>query len=72
MTGHWEGLAAETIYEHARSADKSIAFIEGAEHGYQTCKPCEKVPGEFGDTTKTTFDYIDGWVMKPGRFLAAQ
>lgn len=71
MTGHWEFLAAETIYEHAKSADKSIAFVEGATHGYTTCTACEKVPGEFGDTLKTTYDHVDAWLSREGRFLAA-
>jgi hypothetical protein len=70
MTGHWEGLAAETIYDHAASRDKTIAFVEGATHFYTPCAPCEKTPGQFGDTIKTTYDYIDGWLAKPGRFLA--
>lgn len=69
MTGNWEGLAAETIHDHAKSADKSIAFIEGANHIYLPCTKCEKTPGQFGDTVKTTYDYIDGWLSKPGRFL---
>jgi hypothetical protein len=69
MTGHWEYLAAETIYENAKSTDKSLAFVEGATHGYTTCKKCEKTPGEFGDTTRTTYDYADKWLSKPGRFL---
>jgi hypothetical protein len=68
MTGHWEYLATETIYENAKSKDKSIAFVEGAGHGYSTCKKCEKTPGEFGDTVKTTYDFIDKWLNKPGRF----
>jgi pimeloyl-ACP methyl ester carboxylesterase len=71
MTGNWEGLAAEEIYLHAKSPDKSIAFVEGADHIYRPCKPCERVPGEFGDTVKTTYNYIDEWLGKPGRFLAA-
>ncbi len=71
MTGGWEGLAAETIYEHAKSADKQIAFIEGATHGYSTCVRCETTPGQFGDTVKTTYDYVDGWLSKPGRFMGA-
>jgi hypothetical protein len=69
MTGHWEFLAAETIYERAKSADKSIAFVEGATHGYTTCTACEKFPGQYGDTLKTTYDYVDGWLSKEGRFL---
>jgi hypothetical protein len=68
MTGHWEFLAAEGIYENAASPDKQIAFVEGATHVYTTCKPCEKTPGQFGDTVKTLYDYVDGWLGKPGRF----
>lgn len=68
MTAHWEFLASETIYELARSRDKTIAFVEGATHLYETCHECERRPGEFGDTRKTTYDYIDGWLSKPGRF----
>ena len=67
MTGHWEYLAAETIYEHAKSADKTIAFVEGATHGYTTCTKCEKYPGQFGNTLKTTYDYVDSWLSKKGR-----
>jgi hypothetical protein len=69
MTGHWEGLAAETIYLHARSADKSIAFIEGADHTYQPCRNCVSPPAAYGDTVKTTYDAVDRWLAKPGRFL---
>ena len=68
MTGSWEYLAAEMIYDNAGSKDKSIAFVEGATHLYTTCKECETVPGEYGDTLKTTYDHIDGWLSKPGRF----
>ncbi len=68
MTGHWEYLAAETIYALAKSKDKSIAFVEGATHLYTPCTQCERHPGEYGDTVKTTYDYIDGWLSKPGRF----
>jgi hypothetical protein len=68
MTGHWEYLAAETIFEHAKSADKTLVFVEGATHGYTTCTRCEKSPGQFGDTVKTTYDYIDSWLSKKGRF----
>jgi pimeloyl-ACP methyl ester carboxylesterase len=68
MTAHWEFLAAETLYRLARSKDKSIAFVEGADHLYVTCRPCEKKPGEFGDTQKTTYDFIDRWLSAKGRF----
>jgi pimeloyl-ACP methyl ester carboxylesterase len=69
MTGHWEFASAETIHEHAKSADKTLVYVEGALHSYTTCKPCEKTPGQFGDTQKTTYDYIDRWLSQKGRFL---
>ncbi|MHB8286026.1 MAG: alpha/beta hydrolase family protein [Caulobacteraceae bacterium] len=69
MTGHWEFLAAEAIYDHAKSTDKSLAFVEGGTHLYTTCKKCERYPGQFGDTEKTTYDYIGMWLGKRGRFL---
>jgi pimeloyl-ACP methyl ester carboxylesterase len=68
MTGSWEYLASETIFENAASSDKTIAFVEGASHGYNTCKECEKTPGQFGDTQKTTYDYVDKWLNQKGRF----
>lgn len=69
MTGNWEYLAHETIYEHSKSADKTLAFVEGATHVYTTCKECEKTPGQFGDTEKTLYDYVDKWLSNRGRFL---
>jgi hypothetical protein len=53
MTAGWEYLAAETIYENAKSPDKTLAFVEGATHGSFPRKQCEKTPGQFGDRVKT-------------------
>ncbi len=50
VTGRWEFLAAEIVHELARSADKTLVFVEG------------------GDYTKIIYDYVDGWLSKPGRF----
>ena len=68
MTGSYESSTAETIHNHLKSADKALVYVEGATHGYSTCKPCEKTPGQFGDTEKTLFDYVEGWLTKLGRF----
>ena len=68
MTGHYEYLAAETIYNNSVSKDKSLAFVEGASHMYTPCKECEKTPGQFGDTIKTLYDYADKWIGEKGRF----
>ena len=74
MTGSHEYFSAETIREHAKSADKTLAYVEGATHGFTPCKACAVAQGKpenyYGDTVKTLFDYIDGWLSKPGRFLS--
>jgi pimeloyl-ACP methyl ester carboxylesterase len=69
MTGSWEYLSSETIYENAKSTDKTLAFVEGASHMYTTCKDCEKTPGEFGNTMNTTYNYVDKWLSQKGRFM---
>jgi hypothetical protein len=69
MTGSYESATAETIHNHTKSADKTLVYVEGATHGYPTCKRCEKTPGQYGDTVKTIYDYVDGWLNQKGRFL---
>ena len=69
MTGSYEHSMAETVYNHVKSADNTLVFVEGATHGYPACKQCEKTPGQFGDTVKTIYDYADGWLSKSGRFM---
>ncbi len=64
MTGSYEYLAAETIYHNSPSADKSIAFVEGAGHTFDN-----RGREEYGDTQKLAFDYVDEWLATEGRFL---
>jgi hypothetical protein len=72
MTGSHEFFLVETVNEHAKSADKTVAFVAGAVHGFGPCKECALAKGlpenYYGDTIKTLFDYIDSWLSKPGRF----
>ena len=68
MTGSWEYLSAETIFGNAESKDKALAFVEGASHMYNTCQACERTPGQYGDTMKTLYDYVDSWLSLKGRF----
>lgn len=68
MTGGWEYLASETIYQMATSKDKTIAFVEGATHRFTPAKDCEAYEGQFGDTMKTLHDFADAWLSAPGRF----
>lgn len=50
-------VSAETIYDHAASKDKKLAYIEGATHG---TSPIDKT--KYGDTNATTVNYLDGWL----------
>jgi hypothetical protein len=69
MTGNYEFIAAEILYENTKSKDKTIAFVEGATHDFTTAKDCEKYPGQFGDAEKTTYDFVDKWLSQKGRFI---
>jgi hypothetical protein len=62
MTGYYWMVATEIFYDHAASRDKTLIFIEGAEHGVTPCRACESTPGEFGDTVKNAFDYAADWI----------
>lgn len=68
MTGFFLVPGIETAYDHAGSADKTLVFVEGADHHGRPCKACERAPGEFANAVKHSFDYIDGWLSKPERF----
>ena len=68
MTGGYEFLASEVIYDNAASEDKYIAFVEGATHNFSPEHEVEQFPGQFGDTEKITFDFVDKWLSAPGRF----
>ncbi len=69
MTAGYEFLASEVIYDNAASEDKSIAFVEGATHNFTPEHTVEKFPGQFGDTEKLVFDFLDKWIGAEGRFL---
>lgn len=64
MTGSYEYLAAEVIYKNAASTNRTIAFVEGAGHNFNAEEECERFPGEFGDTQKTLYDFMDCWMRK--------
>ena len=64
MTGGYEYLASEMIWNHARMADKQIAFVRGATHMFFPNRDAEKVYGPFGDTEKALYDYMANWLKK--------
>lgn len=63
LTGGYESMAAEQIYDLCPSEDKTVAYVEGATHNFTPNKDVEKFPGQFGDTNKTLCDYIDSWLF---------
>jgi dienelactone hydrolase len=52
----------EVIFEKAISRDKDYVVIEGALHGFTPCAACETTPGQYGNSVRNLFDYIQKWV----------
>jgi len=51
----------ELMYDRSAAKDKDYIVIEGALHGYVPCKACEKTPGQYANSAKNLFDYIQKW-----------
>lgn len=63
MTGSYEYLTSESIYNNSPATDKDLIFIEGAGHMFTADKQAEAYnKTNFGDTKKLTFDYVDQWL----------
>jgi hypothetical protein len=62
MGGHYFLRDNEIHYEVSASSDKEYVVIEGASHGIRPCKVCEKTPGQYSNTVKNTFDYMQRWI----------
>lgn len=61
-TGGYEFIAAEWSYRRAASKDKSIAFLEGATHGWMPVDPA------YGDTLGMSARFVVQWLTEAGRF----
>ena len=55
-------VPGEIVFDHLASKDKNYVAVEGANHDFAPCKPT------YGNTTKRTFDFLNDWLAKPGRF----
>ena len=62
MGGHYFLRDNEIHYEVSASTDKEYIIIEGASHGIRPCKICETTPGQYSNTVKNTFDYMQKWI----------
>lgn len=62
MTGSYEYLTAEAVYNNSPAKDKSLAFVEGASHMFTPDKQAEEYNHtSYGDTVKHLFDYVATW-----------
>jgi len=62
MGGHYFLRDNEIHYNVSASSDKEYVVIEGASHGIRPCKICETTPGQYSNTVKNTFDYMQSWI----------
>jgi dienelactone hydrolase len=51
----------EVIFEKAASKDKDYVVIEGALHGFTPCVACETTRGQYSNTVRNLFDYVQKW-----------
>ena len=52
----------EIFFDLAKSKDKDLVYIEGANHGFTGCKPCETTPGQYRNSFNNFFDYVAKWI----------
>ncbi|HEX9369346.1 MAG TPA: hypothetical protein VF921_22125 [Vicinamibacterales bacterium] len=62
MGAHYFVRDNEIHYELAASKDKDFVVIEGATHGIRPCAACERTPGQYGNSVKNFFDYLQRWI----------
>ncbi len=62
MSCHYLLVSGELTFDALASRDKSYAAVEGATHLFTPCR------SGYGDTVKRSFNFVDGWLSKPGRF----
>ena len=54
----------EHEYDLAITKDKDYAVVEGANHGFTPCIPCQTTPNQYSNTMKNLFDYAAAWINK--------
>jgi hypothetical protein len=52
----------EMLFDQAKSADKELIYIEGANHGFTGCVPCEQTPGQYQNSLRNFFDHAAKWI----------
>ena len=62
MGAHYFIRDNEIHYDVAASADKDFIVVEGATHGIRPCTACERTPGEYANSVRNFFDYVQRWI----------
>jgi pimeloyl-ACP methyl ester carboxylesterase len=62
MGAHYFIRDNERQYDMSASKDKELIVIEGANHGFTPCKPCETSPDQYSNTVKNIFDCAAKWL----------
>ena len=55
-------VLTEITYDLLAAKDKESIGAAGANHFFRPCKR------QYGDTEKHAFDFVEHWLLKPGRF----
>jgi pimeloyl-ACP methyl ester carboxylesterase len=62
MGAHYFIRDNEIHFDVAASKDKDFVVIEGATHGIRPCTACERTPGQYSNSVKNFFDYLQRWM----------
>ncbi len=62
MGAHYFIRDNEIHFDVAASKDKDFVVIEGATHGIRPCTACERTPGQYSNSVKNFFDYVQHWM----------
>jgi len=62
MGAHYFIRDNEIHFEVAASADKDFVVVEGATHGIRPCTACEQTPGQYANSVRNFFDYVQRWI----------
>jgi hypothetical protein len=62
MGAHYFIRDNEIHYEVAASADKDFVVVEGATHGIRPCTACEQTKGQYSNSVRNFFDYVQRWI----------
>ena len=64
MGAHYFIRDNEIHFDVAASSDKDFIVVEGATHGIRPCTACERTPGQYANSVRNYFDYVQRWITE--------